>query len=224
MVTKTQRPFTAAEIQLLKKRAAEPVIGSRPWLKNEGRSFFWTILIPSGIVVLGWLSGYLVVSLNVAIVVLVARLASWLKRCLEKRRDRIERTRYLDEIDRGIAISIFCRPARIFEWEEFEDEGATWVFDGGSGRYLLLSGQDFEPTRDFPSSSFEVVVGGVHGDLIAIHSCGPRIPATELINDANAPVSSEERFFLVFDAPRNADRPEILHILDQEGWKVPGKG
>ena len=88
------------------------------------------------------------------------------------------RQKFAEDLESGQAHVITCRPTRIIEREEFEDEGALWIFDGGEGRYLVISGQEYYKTPRFPSSHFEVVMGARHGLVIGIRSHGLRIPST----------------------------------------------
>ncbi len=46
---------------------------------------------------------------------------------------------------------------RYAEFEEYEDEGACWAFDLGSGRIVFVTGQEFYPAPGFPSLDFSLV-------------------------------------------------------------------
>ena len=49
-----------------------------------------------------------------------------------------------------------CQPLAYVEFEEYEDEGEHYVFDVGEGTLLFLGGQDWYPTKQFPSTDFEI--------------------------------------------------------------------
>ena len=88
------------------------------------------------------------------------------------------RRRLAEELESGQAHAITCRPSRIIEREEFEDEGSLWIFDGGDGRYLAIRGQEYYETPRFPSPHFEVVMGARHRLVVGIRSHGLRVPST----------------------------------------------
>ena len=88
------------------------------------------------------------------------------------------RRRLAEELESGQAHAITCRPSRIIEREEFEDEGSLWIFDGGDGRYLAICGQEYYETPRFPSPHFEVVMGARHRLVVGIRSHGLRVPST----------------------------------------------
>ena len=62
------------------------------------------------------------------------------------------RQRLAEELESGQAHTITCRPSRIIEREEFEDEGALWIFDGGEGRSMAICGQEY-----YGDASFSVI-------------------------------------------------------------------
>jgi hypothetical protein len=122
--------------------------------------------------------------------------------------------RLAEELEAGQARVIMCRPVRIFEREEFEDEGSFWIFDGGEGVYLAMCGQDYERTSRFPSSYFEVVLGVRHGTVITIKSHDSHMPSTIVVSGEQVTWRTfPERDVTVFSAGRGSDLLEILEKL-----------
>lgn len=119
-----------------------------------------------------------------------------------------------EELATGEAHAIKCSPTRIIEREEFEDEGAFWIFDGGDGSYLALCGQEYYESRRFPSSLFEIVLGARHKSFIGIRSKGPRIPSTLIVSGKDISWDTfPGKDITLFRAPANAELPEILRGL-----------
>ena len=124
--------------------------------------------------------------------------------------------KFAEDLESGQAHVITCRPTRIIEREEFEDEGALWIFDGGEGRYLVISGQEYYETPRFPSSHFDVVMGARHGLVIGIRSHGLRIPSTLPVTGDDIPWDNfPNSDITVFSAPPNAELPIILRHLEK---------
>jgi len=86
------------------------------------------------------------------------------------------------EAQTGRAYSILCKPTRIITRTEIEDEGASWIFDGGDGNYLGLFGQDFWETPRFPSSFFEIISGATFRTIIAMRSLADTHPPLSYIS------------------------------------------
>lgn len=124
------------------------------------------------------------------------------------------RQRLAEELEAGQAHSIVCCPSRIIEREEFEDEGALWIFDGGNGRYLAICGQEYYATPRFPSAHFEVVLGARHQSVIGIRSHGLRMPSTVVIKEEVGWDSFPKSDVTVFAAPPNAELPVLLRCLE----------
>lgn len=65
--------------------------------------------------------------------------------------------------------------------EEFEDEGAGYLFDIGEGKSLILKGQQYFPAKEdmpWPSSQFEIVRSADEGVWIGLFSSGePLVPS-----------------------------------------------
>lgn len=60
-------------------------------------------------------------------------------------------------LEKNEAEVIHVESHEMVEFEEIEDEGATYAFQVDSEQILLLSGQEFYPTEAFPSSRFEII-------------------------------------------------------------------
>ena len=73
---------------------------------------------------------------------------------------------------------------RVIEIEEYEDEGAGYIFDIGNGKILFLKGQRFFPadeSMEWPNSEFEIV-RTVHGNLwIGIFCYGKGLEPAQVI-------------------------------------------
>lgn len=216
MLQESTRPFTQGERRLLRQRSVIPKVGSVYWMQDERRIAFWTIGMSLGVVLLGLLLRFPFVGITLGIGLALLRFSSYRERRTLRQWMLLHRFELAEELSSGQAYSITCSPTRIFEREEFEDEGAAWIFDGGNGRYLALCGQDYYETPRFPSANFEIVMSASRKALIGIRSRGPRIPSTLVVRGSD---DSWETLLakdvMLFDAPAKADLPEILRCLSE---------
>ena len=216
MLHETTRPLSEAERRLLRRRSAVPQTGSVFWLKNERRVALVTASVGVAIVLAGVGAGFPVIGAIVAGTFVLIRFSRYRERRRLRRHQLAYRQRLAEELAQGQARVITCRPHRIIEREEFEDEGAFWIFDGGDGRYLAVCGQDYYETPRFPSAHFEVVLGARHQSVLGIRSHGLRIPSTLVVkDDAIAWSSFPDSDIVVFTAPPNAELPVLLRSLAQ---------
>lgn len=215
MLQETTRPLSEAERRLLRMRSAVPKLGSVFWMRDERRAAVITASICAVIVLVGVLARFWVIGAIVAATFALIRFSGYRERRRLRRHMLAYRQRLAEELESGLAHAITCHPSRIIEREEFEDEGALWIFDGGDGRYLAICGQDYYETPRFPSSHFEVVMGARHRSVIGIRSRGLRAPSTLVVKgDDIAWDSFPDRDITVFSAPPNAELPVILRSLE----------
>lgn len=184
-------------------------------MRDERRAALITASTCVAIILVGVLVRFPVVAAVVAGVFVLMRFSGYRERRKLRRHMLAYRQRLAEELESGQAHTIVCRPSRIIEREEFEDEGAFWVFDGGDGRYLAICGQDYYETPRFPSSLFEVVLGARHRLVVGIRSRGPRVPSTLVVKGDDITWDSfPGRDITVFTAPLNAELPVILRSLE----------
>lgn len=196
-------------------RSVLPKLGSVYWMRNERRAALVTASICAAVVLIGVLIRFPIVGALIAGTFALIRFGSYRERRQLRRHMLAHRQKLVEELESGQAHAIICRPSRIIEREEFEDEGALWIFDGGDGRYLAICGQEYYDTPRFPSAHFEVVMGARHRLVIGIRSRGLRIPSTLVVKgDVIAWESFPDRDITVFTAPPNAELPVILRSLE----------
>lgn len=65
-------------------------------------------------------------------------------------------TKYNDALEENKVKVIHCQSERMLEFEEFEDEGAEYLFQVETGRIFHLFGQEYYETGKFPNSDFEL--------------------------------------------------------------------
>ena len=214
MLKETIRPLSRAEQRLLRKRSA-PRLGSVYWMRDERRAALITVFISAAIVLIALLARFPIVGAVVAGAFIMIRLGGYRERRRLRRYMLAHRQRFAEELEAGQASVLDCRPSRIIEREEFEDEGALWIFDAGDGSYLAICGQEHYETPRFPSSHFEVVMGTRHKLVIGIRSHGLRAPSTLVVNSNDIAWSNiPDREITVFTAPANAELPLILRSLE----------
>ena len=185
-------------------------------MRDERRAALITGSICTAIILVGALFSFPVVGAIVASTVALMRFSGYRKRRKLRQNMLAYRCKLAEELESGQVYAITCRPNRIIEREEFEDEGAFWIFDGGEGRYLAICGQEYYETPRFPSSHFEVVLGVRHRLVIGIRSHGLRISSTVVVKDEEIPWSSfPDKDVTVFTAPRSAELPVILRSLGE---------
>jgi hypothetical protein len=215
MLQETTRPLSDAERRLLRRRSAVPKLGSVYWMRDEHRAALVAASICAVIVLIGALVRFPLVGAVVAGAFALMRFSGYRERRRLRRYMLAYRQRLAEELESGQVHSITCRPSRIIEREEFEDEGALWIFDGGDGRYLAICGQEYYETPRFPSSHFEVVMGARHRLVVGIRSHGLRVPSSLVVKgDDIAWENFPDRDITVFTAPSNAELPVILRSLE----------
>ena len=214
MLQVTTRPLSDAERRLLRRRSSVPKLGSVYWMRDERRAALVTVSICAAIVLIAVLVRFSIVGAVVAGAFALMRFNGYRQRNRLRRHMLAYRQRLAEELESGQAHTITCRPSRIIEREEFEDEGALWIFDGGEGRYLVICGQEYYETPRFPSSHFELVMGARHRLVIGIRSHGLRVPSTIVVKgDDIAWDSFPDSAISFFTAPRNAELSVILRGL-----------
>jgi hypothetical protein len=192
-----------------------PKIGSVFWMRDERRAVLISASLSAAIVVIGVLAGFPVIGAIVAGSFALMRFGAFRERRRLRRHMLDYRRRLAEELEFGQAYTITCRPNRIIEREEFEDEGAFWIFECSEGRYLAICGQDYYETPRFPSSHFEVVMGARHHSVIGIRSHGSRVPSTLVIKGDEIPWDSfPDRDITLFSASPDAQLPAILRSLE----------
>ena len=215
MLEETTRPLSDAERRLLRRRSVVPKLGSVYWMRDERRAAMVTVSICAAILLIAVLVRFPVVGAVIAVTFALMRFSGYRERQRLQRHMLEYRQRLAEELQSGQAHVITCRPSRIIEREEFEDEGAFWIFDGGEGRYLVISGQEYYETPRFPSSHFEVVMSVRHRLVVGIRSHGLRVPSTVVVKgDEISWDSFPDRDIVVFSAPPNAELPVILRSLE----------
>jgi hypothetical protein len=156
MLEEVTRPFTRAEQRLIRRRVLPPKVGTVFWMQDERRLLVRTFTIVAVIMMIGALFHQTLAASILAVLFGFVRFRDYRERRKLCRHHETFRQKMAEDLESGNAYAIICRPKRIFEREEFEDEGAFWIFDGGDGRYMVLCGQSFYETPRFPSAHFEV--------------------------------------------------------------------
>lgn len=215
MIQETTRPLSDAERRLLRRRSAVPKPGSVYWMQDEYQAAGITVLICAAAVLIGMFVRSPVLGAVVAGAFALMRFSSYRERQRLLRHMLAHRQKLAEELESGLAYVITCRPTRIIEREEFEDEGALWIFDGGDGRYVAIGGQEYYETPRFPSSHFEVIMGARHRMILGIRSRGLRAPSTVVVTGDDIDWESiPDRSITVFSAPPNAELAVILRSLE----------
>ena len=183
-------------------------------MRDERRAALVSVCVCIGIVVVGMLVSFSAAGAVVAAAVALIRFSGYRQRRKLKRYALTHRQRLAEELEEGQAYVITCRPTRVIERDQFEDEGELWIFDGGDGRYLAICGQEYYETPRFPSSHFEVVLGARHRSVVGIRSHGLRVPSTLVVNGDDIDWDSfPDTDVTVFLAPSNAELSVILRSL-----------
>ena len=214
MLKETARPLSASERRLLQRRTTLPKTGSVAWMQDERRTAWVTVSICMTMIPLGALTCSAEVGAVLAGIFALLRFRSYRQRMQWRKHMLAHRQMLIEELESGQAYAITCQPSRIIEREEFEDEGALWIFDGGEGQYLAICGQEYRETARFPSAHFEVVMGSRHRLVIGIRSRGLRMPSTLVVGGDDIPWDRFPRKDItVFSAAPDAELPVILRSL-----------
>jgi len=163
---KTIRPLNPRELAKLEKdlRQGETI------LKSQKRFFLgWTLLaVLVGSFVYFRLDSKAELYLLMGTVITYIFIGVWV--FLEqfsktnKRRTSIEFAKAKNEIT-----SIRVNSRKYIELSEVEDEGVFYLFQLENNRILSFGGQDFYPTKKFPSDSFEIaVLYGVKDEIVLL--------------------------------------------------------
>jgi hypothetical protein len=185
-------------------------------MRDESRAALITTSICIAVILIGALTRLVFVGAIIACVFAFMRFNGYRERRRLRRHMLAFRRKLSEELEAGQVYSVVCRPSRIIEREEFEDEGSLWVFDGGDGNYLAICGQEYYETPRFPSSHFEIVMGARHQSVVGIRSHGLRVPSTLVVNgDDIAWKAFPNKNITFFTAPPNAELPVILRSLEK---------
>ena len=95
-----------------------------------------------------------------------------------------------------------------YELKEEEDEGVYYLFQLPNNKVFSFGGQDFYPSKKFPSDKFEVVEGrGLNNEILLLEtfSYGKKIKPTRII-------AGQEKWNLL-NSPNYPD-PEKLTVVD----------
>ncbi|WP_395739261.1 hypothetical protein [Prosthecobacter sp.] len=192
-----------------------PKEGSVDWMRDERRAAFVTLAVCAAVVLIGVITHHPKAGAVVAGTFGLMRLSGYRDRRRRLRDALAHRQRIAEELEAGQVRVIRCQPTRILEREEFEDEGAFWIFDGGDGHYLAICGQDYHETPRFPSADFEVLITPRHRLVLGIRSRAPRMPSTLVVKGEEIEWDSfPEQEITAFSAAPNAEVPVILEALE----------
>jgi hypothetical protein len=152
-----RRPLTDAERRLIRARVQRLTKSARRapaaslWISAAGVFVLWLLTLvasdaPWPVVTALWL-------------LVGGAIAAWVWRDL--RRDAAMTGDYAAELRRALernAADVYDITAtRFVEFEEFEDEGASYAFELADGRIVFISGQEFYPGAKYPSLDFSLV-------------------------------------------------------------------
>lgn len=109
-------------------------------------------------------------------------------------------------------VTVFeVRSSRYYFFDEEEDEGVFYLFEVAPDELLFFGGQDYYPTRQFPSNEFEIVLGYSGGGellLMEIYSTGEKITPLKKISGAEKQQLLSHLFGLNPD--RGSDEPYYI--------------
>lgn len=146
-----RRPLSPAEQRVLRKRIAH----THAWAARLSRRTIVTAAAVTGAL---WLATLLAsdsdwITISVFWVVVGSGIGFW-----SVRSNRKDGQRPLDALEsalrRNEADVYEVRARALAEVEEYDDEGAHYVFDLGDGRLVWIAGQDFYEERRFPCLEF----------------------------------------------------------------------
>src|SRR3954463_11681288 len=128
MLEETTRPLNEAERRLLRRRSAVPKLGSVYWMRDERRAGLITACICAAIVLAGMLMRFPIIGAVVAGTFALMRFSGYREGRKLRRHILAHPHRLAGGWEAGQPHSILCRPSRIIEREQFEDEGSLWIF------------------------------------------------------------------------------------------------
>lgn len=113
------------------------------WLLTLLASHFSSQKMPWWIITLFW-------------IVVGGAIALWI--CIpEKRKLAADLAKFEKAAERCKAIVVQVRSDRVVEFEEVEDEGASYAFQLQDGRIRFIDGQDYHASARFPNTDFSLV-------------------------------------------------------------------
>jgi hypothetical protein len=154
MLDQFDRPLTGAEKGLLHKRQKRLRTRLRrgPWEALLFMAALGTVLCVLTLLASDTHGSIIVPFWVTTTLVVWAIAAGSARRDLQRDARRLEEAL---ELDRAHVVRVRAEAMIVFE--EIEDEGAKLAFQIEEGRVLFLCGQDFYPTKRFPSRDFSLV-------------------------------------------------------------------
>jgi hypothetical protein len=150
------RPMTAREQKLLKCNISkeERHLDLRHELSCLGGIFVATVVLwgvvgllqrkmPSPIILVGMLVSYMGISVVASI--------------SERRKTRAKIRTLRQVLDKNEAREVIIQSDQMVQFEEEEDEGAEYAFQVDDDRVVLLSSQEYYPSRRFPNNDFSLI-------------------------------------------------------------------
>jgi hypothetical protein len=217
VILEYSRPQSQSEQRLYRMRTTPPRVGSVPWKRNETRELIITLSVAGALAVVGIATGWSLPFGVLAFLWTMGRVVGWGKRASLLKSQNAFLNKLSEDAGSGVVHCVECRSTRLIEREEFEDEGAFYVFDGDDDNYLALVGQDFYETPRFPSDHFEIVRGGKHRILLGIRSRGKKLAPVRVVGGEQLPWDDfPTNDVTIFSAPRGAEVKTILNALAEQ--------
>lgn len=202
---KLQRPLQDRELKILDKRLKQLDTN----LKRQTRFLLiWTLLaFAVGTFAYFQMDTTSNVLWLVATVIIYLGIAVWVtgKEYLLQQKEK-KSIAYLKSKNSVTAIEVSSD--LFYQLKEEEDEGVYYLFQLSDNKVFSFGGQDFYPSKKFPSNKFEVVEGrGLHDEVLLLETfCyGKKIKPTKII-------AGQEKWNLL-NSP-NYPNPEKLTVVD----------
>jgi hypothetical protein len=202
---KLERPLHPQELTVLDKQLAQ--LGRQ--FKSQRRTLLiGTLLILAiGAVVHFKVSPELNVVLLWAAMAVFIGIGTWVfgKEYLQQQSTR-KSIAYLKS--KNLVTVIVVKSDKYYELREQEDEGVYYLFQLDGNKVFSFGGQDFYPSRKFPSDNFEIVEGrGINNEtlLLEVFSYGKKIKPNQIItgqakwNLLNSPNYPNPNYFTITD-------------------------
>ena len=109
---------------------------------------------------------------------------------------------------KNLVTSVTVNSNKFYELKEEDDEGVYYLFQLDGNKVFSFGGQDFYPTKKFPSDRFEIVEGRGIDDkilLLEIYNSGKKIKPTRVI-------TGKEKWDLI--GHPNYPDPDKLTVMD----------
>ncbi len=201
MISTITRQMTRRERKILE----EMIAGGLP-VVTAGHTVRWVAVWTAGLALAGLLA-YGLVSLPIhpfvgglfggilllaalvcvwAIVGLIAAYFRWNSVYRTSRRDHVPQLEAA--LADGNVRAMHVEAAAVVEIEEYEDEGAGFVFDVGDGRLLFLKGQRYWPAEDrmaWPNTRFDIVRTVVGDQWVGIFCDGGPLEPVDVVAAAD---------------------------------------